>query len=283
MLVTEEQPVAAGMPESTTFLQEPAERRDALARANHDHRRVAVLGRPEVRGALQEHRRRRRPIGQEGRAHAAALPAVGAAVPNHRHGQLHLVRTDQGARRDRVVAGRQPHQDLLPLVRIGMHDELLHQIESAAPHQPFVKLVLRRAQHLRVAAVLGDEAHAGSGSPAEVVARDQRVAKGLLGAVDLYDVLPTHSRRGKPGVDDYRVIGGEHAERIACRVADVVLGDVEPELAHFFSCGRRGEHHIAAQWRDDGFDAGKRFGDRRGPGDERNTTRLRGRCRGFRR
>ena len=49
VLVAEEQPVAAGVAERAPFLQEAAERRDAGAGADHDHRRVAVFGRTEMR------------------------------------------------------------------------------------------------------------------------------------------------------------------------------------------------------------------------------------------
>src|SRR5258705_865496 len=103
VLVAEEQPVAAGLAERASLLQKAAKRRDAGAGADHDHRCPAVLGRTEMRRALQEHRRGGGSVGQERRAHPAALATVGAAVAHHRYGHLHLVLADQRAPGDPVA------------------------------------------------------------------------------------------------------------------------------------------------------------------------------------
>ena len=95
------------------------------AGADHDHRCAAVLRAAGNAVSAAGTPARRRAVGQERRAHPAALTAVRAAVAHHRDRQLHLVRADQRARRDRVVARSQPHQHLLPLRGIGANGELL--------------------------------------------------------------------------------------------------------------------------------------------------------------
>src|SRR6185312_14637505 len=113
-----------------------AERRDAGSGADHDDRCPALFWRAEVWRALQEYRRRGGAVGQKRRAHPAAPAAVGPAKAHHRHRQLHLVRADHRARRDRVVPRRQAHQHLLPLLGLGADGELLHDVERVAVHQP---------------------------------------------------------------------------------------------------------------------------------------------------
>ncbi len=133
VLVTEEQPVAAGVAQRAAFLQEAAERRDAGARADHDHR-----GRRSRRAAGSSASAAGTPAprtpGRPGYVDATPprFGAAGAAVAHHRHRQLHLVRADQRARRDRVVPRRQPHQRLLPFGGVGAHRELLDDVEPVA-------------------------------------------------------------------------------------------------------------------------------------------------------
>ena len=98
VLLTEEQPVGAGVAERASFLQKTAEGCDSGARTDHDHRRVRIARRPEI--ARWPHIDRDRIAGgavrKVRRAHPTAWNAL-EVVAHRRDGQVDFARAFFGA------------------------------------------------------------------------------------------------------------------------------------------------------------------------------------------
>jgi len=77
--IAEEQPIAADGAGRAALLQKGAERRDPGAGADHDQRRIVVLGQPEIMGLADEYRNwfaESHAIGKPAGGDAVALPAA---------------------------------------------------------------------------------------------------------------------------------------------------------------------------------------------------------------
>ena len=190
-------------------------------------------------------------------------PAVGAAVADHRDGQLDLVRADQRAGGDRVLP-RGAAAPAPPATRSG---------SARTPNSATTSSALRPASHLRARPVagpqqrlaaarsglVGDEAQQVRRDPADVVGRDS-ASRRLTSAPS----TTTDSVRGEPGrrqpVVHHEVgVGDDHAEGVADRVVDAVLARCRSRTgAPPWPTGRR-EPPVAAQPRDDGVRTGERL------------------------
>ena len=142
-LIAEEEPVRALGSGGNAFLQKSAVRRDAGARADHDNRRVPVLGQPESLGDVKKDR-------HDG-SHCDAFSEVGGAnafaqsafafVANGRHGEVHVLGMGLRARRNGVKARRELAQSLHKFLRREARGRvLLQQIDEMQP----VEIMLQR-------------------------------------------------------------------------------------------------------------------------------------------
>ena len=92
--IAEEQPAAARQAVRPAMMEKRAERRDAGARADHDHRRSRILRQAKSRVSLHVHRRLRpggEPVREPCRCDAAAAPAA-TLITHARDGQMYLLR-----------------------------------------------------------------------------------------------------------------------------------------------------------------------------------------------
>ncbi|MNT42653.1 hypothetical protein D3C72_1790830 [compost metagenome] len=94
VLLAEEQPVAAVVATGAALVEEATERRHTGARANHDHRHVAIDRRAKMLGRLDEHRHVAAlgAVGEKGRRHAFAF-----AIAHGRHREVDFPRVRLGA------------------------------------------------------------------------------------------------------------------------------------------------------------------------------------------
>src|SRR5262249_24082901 len=133
LALAEEEPVFALRAGREAVRDEAAERRDARAGADHDHRRVRVVWEEEMLLLALDVNRRRLvaapALGEEGARHAFAY-AVANLVFHGRDRQVHLIRVRGERRRDGVEARREAAEQADELLRcelrVGIRMQQLH-------------------------------------------------------------------------------------------------------------------------------------------------------------
>ena len=197
---------------------------------DHDHRCVAVRGRAEggVRrdedpGGVPD----REPVGEERRADAAARPPA-ARVAHGGDGQRDPARRGQRARRDRVrpvLQRAQQRQELLHAISVGPSSS---SSSTSWPHSqrsnaalsglctPRAEVAVRRPPGQLVEQVLRRRG--------DLHVAQQHLVQRAAGDV----VLRVGAEALDERADQGRVVGGEHAQRVARRVGQVRV--VEGEL-----------------------------------------------------
>ncbi|OEI67179.1 hypothetical protein Cus16_3185 [Curtobacterium sp. ER1/6] len=233
MLVAEEQPVATGRPRGGPLVQEPAERCDAGARADHDHRRRVVRGDPEGRVRLQVDAHLTvgaHAVGQVRRGDPA-VRAPGVAVPDARDRQVDPVRVREWTRRDRVLPRLQAAEVRQQLVeRRGGVAGVPEQVEDVAAPEPPVELLLvavgddgRELRRGRALHQVGDEVlRRRPDLPVHAQDVGQRPPVEQRGAVGT-EVL-------EQPVDERRVVVRHDGEGVTGGVRDPGVAEVELEV-----------------------------------------------------
>ena len=138
-LVAEEEPVAALRAERETLLEECAERRDAGAGTDHDHRCVAIHRRLEAMGRLHKNGN----CGcfvhaiREERGSDAVATATVRLVAHCGDGEMHFIRVRLEARRDRVKSRREFLQQRNEFRRREWRCEASEHINDLTAVEPF--------------------------------------------------------------------------------------------------------------------------------------------------
>ena len=246
MLVTEEQPVAAGRPGLGPLMEETAERGDTGTGTDHDDRPVGVLRDAEGVVRLQPDTGEVTvgdAVGEVGRAHAAVAAGAGFRTVTHRgHREVDPVRAGQRGRGDRVLAGLQRAQQAEQFVggepgrRV-----LLEQVEDVpAPEERVQGVTVVTADDVGETTVRGgfgdrgDEVLAGG---ADLTGLQDRLEQGRV----LDRQVTVEVQAGEDRTDQFRIVDREDGQSIAGGVGDAGVRQIELVVVDLLRAALGGE------------------------------------------
>ena len=227
-LVAEEEPVLPRRARRAALFEERAERRDARAGADHNHRRVRVHGRAEVLVVMHEYRHRaagRHAVGEERRAHALARAAQ-RIVAHHAHAEMHLAGVRLRAGGNRVEPRLELAQQRDELHRRELRRRVrVEQVNDFAAPDEFPQVAARAGrdvfQQLRVAGLFRQCLEQRLRDAGDFVVMHQRLAQRRLLAIAVgHRFFAGAAQCTEDFFGQLRAVRGPDGQRIARLVAE---------------------------------------------------------------